>query len=61
MTKGGGCIRGGGQIAVSALSVMVAYFTRDLQLVLTSLVVGRSLQLLAMISYIHWRLHGFSL
>ncbi|MBK7669916.1 MAG: oligosaccharide flippase family protein [bacterium] len=49
----------GGQIVVSALSVMVAYFTRDLQLVLTSLVVGRSLQLLAMISYIHWRLHGF--
>lgn len=49
----------GGQIVVSALSLLVAYFARDLHLVLVSLVVGRTLQLLAMVSYIHWRLHGF--
>jgi O-antigen/teichoic acid export membrane protein len=49
----------GGQVVVSGISVLVAYFTRDLTLILGSLVVGRVLQLLAMVSYIHWRLHGF--
>lgn len=48
-----------GQVMVSGISVMVAYSTRDLSSVLVSLVIGRSLQLLAMVSYIHWRLHGF--
>lgn len=49
----------GGQFAVSVMSVLVAYSTKDLEAVLVSIVVGRALQLLAMIAYIHWRLHGF--
>lgn len=49
----------GGQFAVSALSVLVAYSTRDLQAVLWSIVAGRSVQLAAMLAHIHWQLHGF--
>lgn len=50
----------GGQIAISATSVLVAYSTQDLQSVLWSIVAGRTLQSLSMIAFIHWRLRGFS-
>lgn len=49
----------GGQFAVSLLSVLVAYITRDLHAVLWSIVAGRTLQLATMLAYIHGRLHGF--
>ena len=50
----------GGQLAVSLLSVAVAYHTRDLQSVLWSIVAGRLLQLAAMLAFIHWRMRGFT-
>lgn len=49
----------GGQVLVSVLSVAAAYLTRDLHTVLVSLVVGRLLQLVAMLLFIQLRLHGF--
>lgn len=49
----------GGQVLVSGVSAAVAWLTRDLHWVLVSLVVGRTVQLLVMLVYIHVRLRGF--
>ena len=49
----------GGQVLVSIATVGAAWMTRDLMSVLQALVVARCLQLVAMLSFIHWRLHGF--
>lgn len=48
-----------GQVLLSIVSVVAAFLTRDLGSILTALVVARALQLVAMLAYIQWRLHGF--
>jgi O-antigen/teichoic acid export membrane protein len=49
----------GGQLLASIVSVAAAFVTRRLDAILLGLVVARAVQLVAMIAYIHWRLHGF--
>ncbi len=48
-----------GQTLVSVFCVVAAFLTLRLDAVLIALVAARALQLLAMLVYIHWRLHGF--
>lgn len=48
-----------GQTLVSVFCVAAAFLTLRLDAVLIALVAARALQLLAMLVYIHWRLHGF--
>lgn len=49
----------GGQVLVSAVTVWLAFATRRLDAVLVGLVVGRAVQLVAMVAFVHWRLQGF--
>lgn len=48
-----------GQVVVSLVCVAAAFATRRLEPILIGLVVSRAVQLLAMLLYIHFRLHGF--
>lgn len=48
-----------GQVLVTVVSLVAALVTRRLDAILVGLVIARGLQLIAMLSYIHWRLHGF--
>lgn len=48
-----------GQFLASAGTVVVAWMTRDLTMILRFLVVSRSLQLLVAVAYTHFGLHGF--
>ena len=48
-----------GQALSSLLCVIAAFATRRLDAILIALVVARAVQLLGMLGYIHWRLHGF--
>jgi O-antigen/teichoic acid export membrane protein len=48
-----------GQVLVTVVSLGAALATKSLDAILIGLVVARAVQLLAMLAYIHWRLHGF--
>ena len=48
-----------GQTLVSVVCVVTAFAARRLDAILIGLVAARAMQLLAMLVYIHWRLHGF--
>lgn len=48
-----------GQALSSVMCVIAAFATRRLDAILLALVASRAIQLLGMLAYIHWRLHGF--
>lgn len=48
-----------GQVLASAACVATAFATRRIDAILVSLVAARAVQLLSMLAYIQWRLHGF--
>lgn len=49
----------GGQVLVSAVTVIAAFVTRDLHAIIFWLVVARAIQLLVMVVYVHFGLGGF--
>ncbi len=48
-----------GGIVVNIITLLTAYFTRDLTAIIVSLIAGRALRLLVYLIYIHFSLHGF--
>ena len=48
-----------GQTLSSLLCVIAAFVARRLDAILIALVIARGIQLLGMLAFIHWRIHGF--
>ncbi len=48
-----------GQSLVTVVSLAAALLTKRLDAILVGLVIARAIQLVAMLAYIHWGLHGF--
>ncbi len=49
----------GGQLLVSGACLAAAFATHHLHIILVALAVARGVQLILMLLFIHWRMHGF--